>query len=103
MPRPPLGNVSPGGRSALPARRPYRPVCRQPYRAKTYDASFEWYFNRNSIRVWTVPEEHQHLHPESARERAVQPDGLPRSLLPANFTGDEVFQVTTPVNTEGGS
>jgi iron complex outermembrane receptor protein len=24
------------------------------------------------------------------------------SLLPANFTGDEVFQVTTPINTPGG-
>ena len=28
--------------------------------------------------------------------------GLPMSLLPANFTGDEVFQVTTPINTNGG-
>jgi iron complex outermembrane receptor protein len=28
--------------------------------------------------------------------------GLPLSLLPSNFTGDEVFQVTTPINTEGG-
>jgi iron complex outermembrane receptor protein len=29
--------------------------------------------------------------------------GLPLSLLPANFTGDEVFAVTTPVNTKGGT
>jgi iron complex outermembrane receptor protein len=28
--------------------------------------------------------------------------GLPLSLLPSNFTGDEVFQVTYPVNTDGG-
>ena len=28
--------------------------------------------------------------------------GLPLSLLPANFTGDEVFLVTAPINTEGG-
>jgi TonB-dependent receptor len=28
--------------------------------------------------------------------------GLPLSLLPSNFTGTEVFQVTTPVNTKGG-
>ncbi len=28
--------------------------------------------------------------------------GLPLSLLPPNFTGDEVFQVTTPINTNGG-
>ena len=28
--------------------------------------------------------------------------GLPQSLLPTNFTGDEVFSVTAPVNTDGG-
>ncbi len=29
--------------------------------------------------------------------------GLPLSLLPPNFTGNEVFAVTTPVNTDGGN
>ena len=29
--------------------------------------------------------------------------GLPISLLPPNFTGSEVFAVTTPVNTTGGN
>ena len=33
---------------------------------------------------------------------AYKATGLPLSLLPANFTGDEVFQVNTPVNTNGG-
>ena len=28
--------------------------------------------------------------------------GLPLSLLPSNFTGEEVFQLTTPINTPGG-
>jgi TonB-dependent receptor len=28
--------------------------------------------------------------------------GLPLSLLPANFNGEEVFQVTAPINTDGG-
>jgi len=27
---------------------------------------------------------------------------LPLSLLPANFTGNEVFALTTPINTDGG-
>ena len=29
--------------------------------------------------------------------------GLPMALLPPNFTGEEVFQVTTPINTPGGN
>ena len=28
--------------------------------------------------------------------------GLPLSLLPANFTGNELFLVTAPINTDGG-
>ena len=45
---------------------------------------------------------YRHLHPEPRTEIPFNQTGLPLSLLPANFTGNELFLVTAPINTEGG-
>lgn len=105
MSRPPLGSVSPGGSISTTGTLSIstgNPLLK-PYRAKTFDASFEWYFNKNSIVSLGLFQKNISTYIQSLRVNVpYSQTGLPRSLLPANFTGEEVFQVTTPVNTDGG-
>ncbi len=105
MSRPGLGSVSPGGSINTTGQLSIttgNPLLK-PYRAKTMDASFEWYFNKNSIVSLGLFQKNINTYIQSLRVNVpYNQTGLPRSLIPANFTGDEVFQVTTPVNTEGG-
>ena len=63
----------------------------------------EWYFNKNSIVSLGLFQKNISTYIQSLRvNMPYSQTGLPRSLLPANFTGEEVFQVTTPVNTGDG-
>ena len=105
MSRPGLGSVSPGGSINTTGQLSIttgNPLLK-PYRAKTMDASFEWYFNKNSIISVGLFQKNISTYIQSLRVNVpYNQTGLPLSLIPANFTGDEVFQVTTPVNTEGG-
>jgi iron complex outermembrane recepter protein len=106
MSRPQLGNLSPGGSIAttgnltIAVGNPFL----KPFRAKTLDSSFEWYFARNSYFGVGLFYKDIDTYIQSLRTNVPYNEtGLPLSLLPSNFTGSEVFQVTTPVNTKGGS
>ena len=106
MSRPQLGNLSPGGtisttgNLSITVGNPFL----KPFRAKTVDTSFEWYFARNSLLGVGLFYKDIDTYIQSLRTSVPYNEtGLPLSLLPSNFTGTEVFQVTTPVNTQGGS
>jgi iron complex outermembrane recepter protein len=76
----------------------------KPFRAKTLDSSFEWYMGRNSFLGLGLFYKDIDTYIQQLRTNVPYNEtGLPLSLLPSNFTGTEVFQVTTPVNTKGGS
>jgi TonB-dependent receptor len=105
MSRPQLGNLSPGGtisttgNLSITVGNPFL----QPFRAKTYDASWEWYFAKTSFLGVGLFYKDIGTYIQSLRTNIpYNQTGLPISLLPPNFTGEEVFQVTTPVNTSGG-
>jgi iron complex outermembrane recepter protein len=105
MARPRLGDLSPGGAIAttgnltITTGNPFL----QPYRANTFDASFEYYFNKNSLIGVGLFYKDIGTYIQSLRTNVpFNQTGLPLSLLPPNFTGEEVFQLTAPVNTKGG-
>ena len=106
MSRPQLGNLNPGGSistSGGGGSITSGNALLQPFRAKTLDASLEWYYDRNAFLglglfgkdISTYIQSLKTTIPYSAT-------GLPMSLLPSNFTGEEMFDVTTPINTNGG-
>ncbi|RVT83542.1 TonB-dependent receptor [Inhella crocodyli] len=105
MARPQLGNLNPGGTISttgtlsVTSGNPYL----KPFRAKTYDLSAEWYHSRSGFVGLGLFQKNIDTYIQSLRTNiAFKDTGLPLSLLPSNFTGDEVFQVTTPINTPGG-
>ncbi|HYD12933.1 MAG TPA: TonB-dependent receptor [Allosphingosinicella sp.] len=105
MARPQLGNLSPGGsinttgQLSITTGNPFL----DPFRATTVDASFEWYFARDSLLSIGLFYKDIGTFIQSLRtEIPFNQTGLPLSLLPANFTGNELFLVTAPINTEGG-
>ncbi|HEY5799059.1 MAG TPA: TonB-dependent receptor [Burkholderiaceae bacterium] len=105
MTRPQLGFLTPGGTIATTGTLTVtsgNPLLK-PFRAKTFDSSFEYYFAKNSFLGLGLFQKNIDTYIQSLRTNAAYKDtGLPMSLLPANFTGDEVFQLTAPINTEGG-
>ncbi|MFX1677691.1 TonB-dependent receptor [Mitsuaria sp. CC2] len=105
MARPQLGNLNPGGTISttgtlsITTGNPYL----KPFRAKTFDGSLEWYFGRNAFIGVGLFQKNIDTYIQSLRTNApYNQTGLPLSLLPSNFTGEEVFQLTTPINTPGG-
>ena len=75
----------------------------KPFRANTLDASFEWYFDKNALLGVGLFSKNIGTYIQSLRTSIpYNQTGLPLSLLPSNFTGTEVFAVTTPINTNGG-
>lgn len=105
MARPQLGNLNPGGSIAttgtlsITAGNPYL----KPFRAKTFDFSAEWYHDRNGFIGLGLFQKNIDTYIQSLRTNiAFKDSGLPLSLLPSNFTGEEIFQYTTPINTPGG-
>ncbi|MBI5257828.1 MAG: TonB-dependent receptor [Burkholderiales bacterium] len=105
MARPQLGNLNPGGSISTTGTLSINvgnPLL-EPFRAKTFDTSFEWYFAKNAFLGLGLFQKNISTYIQSLRVNVpYKQTGLPQSLLPSNFTGDEVFQVTTPVNTQGG-
>ncbi|MEO8102674.1 MAG: TonB-dependent receptor [Betaproteobacteria bacterium] len=106
MARPQLGNLSPGGSIAttgnltIAVGNPFL----KPFRAKTFDTSFEWYFDKNALLSVGLFYKDIGTYIQSLRTNIpFNQTGLPLTLLPSNFTGAEVFQVTTPINTNGGA
>ena len=106
MSRPQLGNLSPGGTIATTGTLTItsgNPLLK-PFRAKTLDASFEWYFEKNALLGVGLFYKDIGTYIQTLRTNIpFNQTGLPLTLLPANFTGTEVFQVTTPINTSGGA
>ena len=106
MARPQLGNLNPGGSISTTGTLSINtgnPLLK-PFRAKTFDTSAEWYFARDGFLGLGVFYKDIDTYIQSLRTNVPFKDtGFPTALLPANFTGDEVFQVTTPINTPGGT
>ncbi|KPF58266.1 hypothetical protein D621_06670 [beta proteobacterium AAP51] len=105
MARPQLGNLNPGGTISTTGTLSVTSGNPQlkPFRATTVDASGEWYFARNAFLGVGLFYKDINTYIQSLRNNIpFNATGLPLSLLPPNFTGDEVFQVTTPINTAGG-
>jgi TonB-dependent receptor len=105
MSRPALANLSPGGsitttgNLAITVGNPFL----EPFRAKTYDLGIEWYFGKGGfIGAGYFYKDITSYVQQLRNNVPYNQTGLPLSLLPSNFTGDEVFAVTTPVNTKGG-
>jgi TonB-dependent receptor len=106
MSRPQLGNLNPGGTISTTGTLSITSgnALLQPFRAKTLDTSFEWYYAKNAFMGVGLFAKDISTYIQSLRTNIpFKETGLPLSLLPANFTGDEVFQVTTPINTNGGT
>lgn len=105
MARPQLGNLSPGGSLNTTGQLTItsgNPLLK-PFRAETLDTSFEWYFAKNSLLGLGLFKKNIKTYIQTLRTNIpFNQTGLPLSLLPANFTGTEVFQVTSPINTNGG-
>ena len=105
MSRPVLANLSPGGsitttgNLAITVGNP----TLEPFRAKTFDLGAEWYFGKGGfLGVGYFYKDIDTYIQQLRQSMPYNQTGLPLSLLPANFTGEEVFAVTTPVNTKGG-
>jgi TonB-dependent receptor len=105
MTRPQLGFLSPGGTISTTGTLTINtgnPLLK-PFRAKTFDSSFEYYFGKNAFVGLGLFQKNIDTYIQSLRTNvAFRETGLPLSLLPANFTGEEQFQVTAPINTDGG-
>jgi len=105
MARPQLGNLNPGGTISTTGTLSVtsgNPLL-EPFRADTFDSNFEWYFGKNAFLGLGLFQKNINTYIQSIRTNVAFKDtGLPMSLLPANFTGEEVFQVTAPINTKGG-
>ena len=75
----------------------------EPFRAKTFDLGAEWYFGKGAFLGVGYFYKDIDTYIQALRQNMpYNQTGLPLSLLPSNFTGDEVFAVTTPINTKGG-
>ncbi|WP_166878007.1 TonB-dependent receptor [Massilia mucilaginosa] len=105
MSRPQLANLTPGGSVATTGTLSItsgNPMLK-PFRAKAFDTSFEWYFEKNAFIGVGLFQKNIATYIQSIRNDVRFKDtGLPLSLLPTNMTGDEIFQFTAPINTEGG-
>lgn len=105
MARPQLGNLNPGGTISTTGTLSItagNPLLK-PFRAKTFDSSFEWYFAKNGFLGLGLFHKKIDTYIQTLRTNIpFKETGFPQSLLPPNFTGDEVFQVQTAINTPGG-
>lgn len=105
MTRPTLAALNPGGtvnttgNLSITNGNPFL----QPFRAKTLDAGFEWYFQKNALLgLGLFYKDISSYIQQSKASVKFKDTGLPLSLLPSNFTGDEQFALTSSFNTPGG-
>ena len=105
MARPQLGNLSPGGTLSTTGTLIYtggNPALK-PFRADTYDGSVEWYHAKDAFVGLGLFQKNIKTYIQTLRSNVpYNQTGLPLSLLPPGMTGDEVFAVTAPINTNGG-
>ncbi|PTT75275.1 TonB-dependent receptor [Pelomonas sp. HMWF004] len=106
MSRPPLQSLNPGGTLSTTGALTYtggNPAL-DPFRATTLDASLEWYHSKNAfIGLGLFQKKIKSFVLTQGRDLPYNQTGLPLSLLPSNFTGDEIFRISAPVNTPGGN
>jgi len=105
MTRPTLGALNPGGsvssvgQLAITTGNPFL----QPFRAKTFDLGAEWYFAKSAlIGVGFFYKDISSYIQRATQNIRYRDTGLPLSLLPANFTGDETYALSSSFNTPGG-
>ncbi|MCV2359793.1 TonB-dependent receptor [Paucibacter sp. TC2R-5] len=105
MSRPQLANLSPGGTLSTTGTLTYtggNPLLK-PFRADTFDASLEWYHEKNAFVGLGLFQKNIKTYIQTVKTNLpYNQTGLPMSLLPPGMTGEEVFAVTSPVNTNGG-
>jgi len=105
MSRPPLQSLNPGGTLSTTGTLTYtggNPAL-DPFRATTLDASIEWYHAKNAfVGLGLFQKNIQSYILTVARDIPYNQTGLPMSSLPSNFTGEEIFRVSAPVNSSGG-
>jgi len=104
MARPQLANLSPGGtvNTTLRTITTGNPLL-EPFRAKTYDVSAEWYFAEDSLLSAAYFYKDIGTYIQNLREtRPYNTTGLPDSLLPTGMPNDTPFEITSAVNTPGG-
>jgi iron complex outermembrane recepter protein len=106
MSRPPLQNLNPGGTLSTTGTLTYtggNPNL-DPFRATTLDASLEWYHGKNAfVGLGVFHKKIKSYVLTKGFDQAFKDSGLPLSLLPSNFTGDEIFRFSAPVNSPGGN
>jgi len=107
MARPGLGNLTPGvtvsvsgGNRTVNGGDPFL----EPFRAKTVDLSFEWYFAEQSLLGVSLFYKDIDSFVQTSREtRPFSSSGLPESLLVGTGASpSDDFQFNIPVNTPGG-
>lgn len=108
MARPGLGNLTPGvtvnvsgGARTVNGGDPGL----DPFRAKTYDLAFEWYFAEQSLLSLALFRKDIDTFVQTSREtRPFSSSGLPESLLAGTGASPEDdFQFNIPLNTPGGN
>ena len=104
--RPALGSVTPGGSINLVGNLSVNsgnPLL-DPTRAKTYDLGLEWYFQEGALLSGAIFYKDIETFVQTVVEQMpFNQSGLPLDLLAGTtLTGNEVFQFSHPVNTEGG-
>lgn len=106
MSRPPLQNLNPGGTLSTTGTLSYtggNPNL-DPFRATTLDASLEWYHAKNAfVGLGLFHKKIKSYVLTKGFDQPYKDSGLPLSLLPSNFTGDEIFRFSVPVNSPGGN
>ncbi|MDH4390768.1 MAG: TonB-dependent receptor [Aquabacterium sp.] len=105
MSRPQLANLNPGGTLSTTGTLTYtggNPLLK-PFRADTLDASLEWYHGKDAFIGLGLFQKNIKTYIQTVRTNVpYNQTGLPMSLLPAGMTGEEVFAVSAPINTNGG-
>ncbi|MEJ6007691.1 TonB-dependent receptor [Paucibacter sp. AS339] len=105
MSRPQLSNLSPGGTLSTTGTLTYtggNPLLK-PFRADTFDTSLEWYHEKNGFVGLGLFQKNIKTYIQTIKSNIpYNQTGLPMSLLPSGMTGEEVFAVTAPINTDGG-
>ncbi|MFZ5669824.1 MAG: TonB-dependent receptor [Pseudomonadota bacterium] len=104
MARPQLPNLSPGGTVNTAARTitTGNPLL-DPFLAKTYDLSLEWYFAPESLLSVALFYKDIDTYIQTLREsRPFGSTGLPLSLLAPGQDANTLYDVTSPINTDGG-
>jgi len=105
MARPQLGNLNPGGTLSTTGTLTYtggNPLLK-PFRADTFDTSLEWYHQKNAFVGLGLFQKNIKTYIQTLRTNVpYNQTGLPLALLPAGMTGEEVFAVSAPINTDGG-